>query len=366
LDDMRPMHLQIAAYLRSEAAAREVGARLPGVRQLTGEFGASLGTVAKALALLEEEGVVQKRHGKGVFVSKRGHAPTRLTAEHTIAVLTVPETGKLARDPVNWFVYADFFRGLGDAARQRRCAIDLRVADDWLEVRPVQHEIAECLIVVCFGWFPGGLEMARRWDGPAVLVDPEETPNGLISIVPDVAAGVSAGVAHLVDAGHRRIAFIGGPFEFNTQRERLAGYQNALEEAGISVDGSLVLDAKGGRAEGREAARELLASRKRPTAIACASDLRALGVLDAAQELGIDVPRDLSVVGFDDIPEAAISEPPLTTVRHPRRELGAAAAKAAVDGLAGKRGPEIRHVPVPLVRRRTVDVPYPNEGGKTG
>jgi LacI family transcriptional regulator len=138
----------------------------------------------------------------------------------------------------------------------------------------------------------------------------------------DNAAGIAAMVAALVELGHRRIAFLAGPSSLFVARERLAGYRQGLERAGLPYDERLVVrtafDVDGGAL-----GVDVLRGGGAPfTAISCANDLLALGALQRLAALGVDVPGDVSVAGFDDISTAALTAPSLSTVRLPLRELG--------------------------------------------
>ncbi|TWG06282.1 substrate-binding family protein [Streptomyces brevispora] len=123
---------------------------------------------------------------------------------------------------------------------------------------------------------------------------------------------------------------ISGPRDVSCIRARQAGYTSAIEAAGLPVDAGLVVNTQLTREDGCEAARTLLKKSDRPTAIFSANDVQALGVYQAARELGLTIPDDLSVVGFDDLPVVAWVEPPLTTVHQPLTEMAAAATELAL------------------------------------
>lgn len=150
--------------------------------------------------------------------------------------------------------------------------------------------------------------------------------------VPDVgvdeqAAGYLA-TRHLVELGHRRIGFVSGPTRSMPARLKAAGWAVAMAEAGLTPVSELVVPAPY-NPEGGAAAMRTLLDGPRPTAVICSSDLMALGAISAAQSRGLVVPRDLSVVGFDDIPHASYCTPALTTLAQPIGDI----AEAAVDGL---------------------------------
>ena len=163
-------------------------------------------------------------------------------------------------------------------------------------------------------------------------------------------------VEHLVSLGHRRIGFLAGRPDLRSASLREAGYADALRSAGIVRDPALTRDGDFEMGAARRAARELLDVRAadRPTAVFAANDLSAIAVLRTAHELGLSVPDDLSLVGFDDIPEASREQPALTTVRQPMHRLGTVATTMLFTLLEGGviDRPEVQ-LPTKLVVRGT-------------
>ncbi len=155
-----------------------------------------------------------------------------------------------------------------------------------------------------------------------VLLD-EDIPGAHVArIFVENETGAFTATRFLLDAGHRRIAHIGGPRDLFSARERFAGYARALTEAGVSVDDGLVRFGDYDRATGLSAVRDLLAGASRPTAVFTGSDYIAIGVIAGLREAGLSSPRDVSLASFDDMPFADLLDPPLTTVRQPIEELG--------------------------------------------
>jgi LacI family transcriptional regulator len=155
----------------------------------------------------------------------------------------------------------------------------------------------------------------------------------------DNRAGAHAAIRHLLDLGHRRIAYVTGRREISTVWERLAGYQDALGEYDIALDPKLVCRVEIDPEAAAEATRRLLERRRRPTAIFTYNDLMAVGALVAIREAGLRVPEDVSLVGHDDILYAPYLQVPLTTVAQPTREMGETAARLLVERLRGDAGP---------------------------
>ena len=160
-----------------------------------------------------------------------------------------------------------------------------------------------------------------RADGAAVVhLSPHA--GGEPDVGVDNAGGIATMISALVELGHRRIAFLAGPSALFVARDRVAGYRLGLADAGIAFDPELVIRTSFDRAGGALGVDTLLAGGAPFTAIACANDLLALGALERLAELGIDVPDEVSLAGFDDIAIAAMTAPALSTVRLPLRELG--------------------------------------------
>lgn len=181
---------------------------------------------------------------------------------------------------------------------------------------------------------------------PVIAVDPHLGPSGPPTIDSDNVSGAITAVQHLLDLGHERVAFIGGRPDLESARLREEGYRTALSRAGITPDEELIRVGDYRRESAAAPARELLTLENPPTAVFAANDLSALGVMDAAKGLGLDVPRDLSIVGFDNIPESALANPPLTTVSQPLQQMGARAIGMLVDLIEG-RPLESTHVQMP-------------------
>ncbi len=170
-----------------------------------------------------------------------------------------------------------------------------------------------------------------------MIVDPAGEP---VHDTPSVGAtNWSGGVAatrHLLGLGHRRIGVITGPEEILCSRARLDGYRAAMDAAGAPIDPALIRFGDFHVQSGVERARSMLGLPDPPTAIFAANDLMALGVYQAAREARLQIPEDLSVVGFDDLPVAGWVSPPLTTVRQPLAEM--AIERGAARAQPGPRG----------------------------
>jgi LacI family transcriptional regulator len=197
-----------------------------------------------------------------------------------------------------------------------------------------------------------------QYDGPIVAVDPHTGPSRLPTVAADNLQGARLGVDHLLSLGHTRIGMVTGRPDLISAQLREQGYREALAAAGIPVDESLLRLGAYETEPAREAARALLGLPDPPTAIFAANDLSGLVTLEVAAELGIAVPGRLSVLGFDNIPESALANPPLTTVEQPIRRMGHDAVAMLTTLIAGKEIADT-HVTLEtrLVVRRSTQAP---------
>lgn len=181
------------------------------------------------------------------------------------------------------------------------------------------------------------LDMVRDRGTPLVIVDRTRGDSSFCSVSVDDVLGGRLAVEHLLDRGHTRVAFVGGPAELGQIRERLEGAHAAWSDAGMPRDDLVVLHTPALTvAAGREAGERLagMSAKRRPTGAFCANDLTALGLLQQAISSGVRVPQQLAIVGYDDIEFAAAAAVPLTSVRQPRDELGRTAARLLLDEAA--------------------------------
>jgi DNA-binding LacI/PurR family transcriptional regulator len=158
---------------------------------------------------------------------------------------------------------------------------------------------------------------------------------------------------HLLESGRRTVATVTGPLDMCAGQDRLAGYRDAIEAAGLEVDEELVSVGEFTTAGGYDAMTRLLERRPEVDAVFAASDLAAIGAIRAIEQVGRSVPDDVAVVGFDDIPDAATQHPALTTVRQPIAELGTAMTRRLLERILGQDPPRRTVLPVELVLRGT-------------
>jgi LacI family transcriptional regulator len=176
------------------------------------------------------------------------------------------------------------------------------------------------------------------------------------AIMVDNIAGATIAVEHLIDAGHKRIGVISWSEDSTTAKDRLSGYKNALAQNSCHFEPSLIRQGQLTPASGCHEAKVLLSQDKRPTAIFAGNDLMAFGVIYAAVEMGLRVPEDLAVIGFDNIPLSSFFVPPLSTIEVPMFTLGSDSMETLVKLIAGEQTSRIKlHKTRLIIRKSTLN-----------
>ncbi|TLM83327.1 LacI family transcriptional regulator [Pseudarthrobacter sp. NamE2] len=302
--------------------------------QLAEEAGVSLSTISKVLNGRSD--VSRKTRAKvEELLEEHGYKRRNAASKSALLELVFPELESA------WAL--EIIRGVENVAKANGMSVILTESGTrkapgagWVEGVMARRPAG---VVLVFSDLP--LEYRQQLESrsiPFVIIDPAGDP------APDVPSVGSANWAggmmatrHLIELGHRRIAAISGPEDMMCSLARIDGYSSALNTAGIPIDRSLIrygdFHVDGGRAH----ALELLQMKDRPTAIFAGSDLQALGVLDAARQLGLSVPQELSIVGYDDLQVARWSSPALTTVHQPLIEMAEEAARMVLRLREGDR-----------------------------
>jgi len=192
---------------------------------------------------------------------------------------------------------------------------------------------------------------------PIVLVNDQHPGEFVHSVMISNTEGTLSAVQHLIELGHRRIAYIGDRSGYQSDAERFAGYRQALDAAGIRFTSELAVPGNGKPEAAMRAMDTLLALARRPTAVCCYNDMTALGVMRSTHSHGLRVPDDISVTGFDDLFLASYTQPTLTTVRQPMRRMGQLAMENLIKLMAGQTSPvKIKVEPQLIVRESTAKV----------
>lgn len=240
------------------------------------------------------------------------------------------------RDPVRELRYVEMM-------------VDSRVAGLLLVGGGLEHRAYEQGMRLLLG------QMAA-YGGVAVALGPRT--GRIPAELPDNVGGARLATEHLIGLGHRRIALIDGPAALRTSKERRRGYETALSEAGLDAEPALVVPGFYSMEGGARAAAKLVEAHPAPTAIFASNDSMAIGALNELRRRRVSVPADISVVGFDDIPMAALWDPPLTTVSVPMAAIGAAGVERVIRLLRGSDGaPRTVIHPTELVARASTAPP---------
>ena len=254
----------------------------------------------------------------------------------TIAFLVLDRHAAFLADPLTDQLIA----GVGDVAREKMYSVLIQSA------RPGEHDI-DFFGALRDGRVDGAviqlsgkrsirreyLEEARSLGLPIVVIDEENLPPGLLSVRAEQKHGARVLTDHLIQSGHRRIAFIGAEIPWAVVEQRVAGYRASLRASSIPFDTRYLLLKAGYKALGGEELATFLLKRSRssrPTAIICGSDLLAAGAMFAAKSLGLSIPKDVAIAGFNDFEFSAYLDPPLTTIRVPAYEMGVTAATSLI------------------------------------
>lgn len=248
-----------------------------------------------------------------------------------------------------------FLAGLGDELREHDYGLLIQSAHPTAPFDSLLAPLTEARVDGAVLLLSGSPELrAQRVERlralriPAILLQEHGVDD---AVLPSVSAQDRVGsrdlCGHLIERGHTRIDYLTAADSWSAIEERIAGFHEAFEEAGAQARrGSITLRGTYAPLEAANAARDLLSARDRPTAILCGNDLVALGVLKAARELGLRVPEDVAVAGFDDFEFAAAVDPPLTTVRMPGYEMGRQAARSLVRAVDAGEAAESSSFPV--------------------
>lgn len=329
------------------------------IRDVARQAGVSLGTVSNVLNRPDQ---VSAGSRERVLAAIAELGFVRNESARQLRAGTSRTLGLVVLDIANPF-FTDVARGVEDVANDAGLAVILCNSDDrpakeaaYLDLLAEQR--VQGVLITPTAELSPHLESMRRRGTPVVLVDRRADGPGQCSVAVDDVLGGRLAADHLVERGHRRIAFIGGSTGLPQIEERHAGVVAAVRER-LGSDETLTVFAPDVLtvATGREAAAQIVGmpAAVRPTAVICANDLLALGVLQEMTRHGVRVPDECAIVGYDDIDFAAAAAVPLTSVRKPRQEMGRRAAELLLGEAAEDHVHEqIVHEPVLVVRESSM------------
>lgn len=334
-----PRYLRVTSLLRAEIQSGAFTDRLPPENDLAAKYRISRMTLRRALAALAEEGLLDPRQGAGTFV-REGAGQAR-----TVALLAAPD---IALHPEDLF-YQQLVVSLIHACSARGWMLRIapNAADLVSRLGAGRGASVSGCIAIAFGGHDHGL--LAEIPIPIVGVDGEPMPNGS-SVLPDNAAGTAAAVERLVALGHRDIAHIAGSSDKLAGRERLAAFLTAMGRVGLPVRQDAIIQSTFLIEDGYNAMARWWASAQRPTAVVCANDMIAIGASRWAEEHGVRVGRELSLVGCDGLMVTSLMPTPLSTLALDFTEHAANVLDAVADG--ERSG--IRRTPLRLVERASI------------
>lgn len=345
---------------------------MPTIRDVAHEVGVSVTTVSHALSGKRPVNGSTRLRIRDT-AERLGYRPNRIAAAMTTGKTRT--LGMVVPDIANPF-FGELLAAVERAAGERgytviACSSELDPVRETRGVRALLDRRVDALVYLAGSAGPNpALAEVDQAGVPTVVLDEQmpSLPPGACVVTVDNRQGGALAAEHLLELGHTEIAIVTGPKGLPTSAARLGGFLDALTDAGHRLPRSRIVHAGTYTLNaGRHVGASLLTRDERLTGVFCANDLIALGVVAAATKLGRDVPRRLSVIGFDDSFVASLASPPLTTVRQPLARLGKEAADLAIDAIEDPHGDHAgRQLPVELIVRDSTGRPPRRARGAAG
>lgn len=336
---------------------------MPTIRDVARRAGVAPTTVSR---VINNSGYVSQptRERVEAAVADLGYVPNTLARS-----LRFKKTNTLALvlpDITNPF-WTTLARGVEDAASDRGfnvifCNTDESEAEQEKYLTILLQKQIDGIVLAPARSTAGPVELVQRQGVPVVVVD-RQVPSAQVDVVRgDSERGAYLLVGYLVALGHRRISILTGPRGVSTAEDRVAGYQKALAEGGLDIDSDQVLYGEFTQASGYGMTQRVLTAGLRPTALFAANNFIAIGALRALHDAGLRVPEDITLVSFDDMPQAFVIDPFLTVAAQPAYQMGHQATELLLARLSGSAPAGHQHVLLPtetIVRRSSG--PPPNQ-----
>ncbi|MBZ0293239.1 MAG: GntR family transcriptional regulator [Anaerolineae bacterium] len=344
---------QLTSYYRVKIldGSLPAGTRLPTELELAEKYSISRGTVRQAMTALVSEGLLDRVQGRGTFVrpisERANHSKEKLPESKRIGLLLSYAGSELD---------LDILRGVEYAAKSRGYQVSFAYTEESAEqqTHDINHLLADGvagLIIYPLSdiTYDEAIWGLKAKGIPFVLIDRYFPDLDSDYVVSDNFGGAYRSTEHLIILGHSRIGFCYwhlGTFATTSVRDRLNGYRRALEEYGLPFDETLLCKRTKSSNGESDAYIDFLSQPNRPDAIVASHDNEALQILKAAQQLDLDIPEDLALVGFDNLRLTAHTHPLLTTVSQSCRDIGLRAVEIIIQRIEGHGG-NVRHVEVP-------------------
>jgi len=317
------------------------------IREVAKRAGVSLGTVSNVLNRPE---IVAKETRERVSSAIEEIGFVRNGSARQLRAGTSQHIGLVVLDVTNPF-FTEVARGVEDLANQAGYVVILCNSDDsvvkekhYLHV--LEEQRTQGVLITPVQSDASYLQQFRQRGIAVVLLDRTSRSKDLCSVAVDDVLGGELAAAHLLEKGHRRIGFVHGSLSIRQIADRRRGVIQAVKMAGLDPDRAIIditTQAQSAR-EGEECVEKLLNARIRPTAVFCANDLLALGLMRGLIKRGLAIPGDMALVGYDDVEFASILATPLTSIRQPKYELGRAAAELLIDEAHNPTSHQHKHI----------------------
>lgn len=317
------------------------------IREVAKRAGVSLGTVSNVLNRPE---IVAEETRERVKSAIEEIGFVRNGSARQLRAGTSQHIGLVVLDVANPF-FTEVARGVEDLANQSGYAVILCNSDDSVEkenhyLQVLEEQRAQGVLITPVQSDASYLHRFRQRGISVVLLDRPSRIKDLCSVAVDDVRGGEIATTHLLEQGHQRIAFVHGPLSIRQCVDRRRGVLRAMKTFGLQPDRAIVditTSAQSAR-EGELVVEQLLTAHIQPTAAFCANDLLALGLMRGLIKRGLSIPRDMAMVGYDDVEFASVLATPLTSIRQPKYELGRAAAELLLDEAIHPETHEHKHI----------------------
>ncbi len=323
----------------------EIKGKLPGERALAKMHDVSYMTIRRAVTELVEEGILHKFTTKGTFVSH-----SKMTPKITQNIGFFLDVG--IKEGISSPYYSLVFNALEKEVKQK--GYNLVLFSELDNLNPLNnHKKIDGVIICCFPRIENKIQELKKML-PIVLLDNLSSDKSIPSVTLDNFNGSSEAVAYLWSLGHRRIGYITGLMDSDICNERLTGFTSSIARFGADTGDDLIFKGDFSYESGERGAKHFLSLKKRPTAIMCANDSMAIGAMKVIREHGVQIPDEMSVVGFDDIIVASKVFPALTTIAAPIEKIAAKSVRMLLEMIGGA-DLDYQHIilPAPLVVRNS-------------